>query len=343
MWQLLKRAMFGGEAQGPIQGQRPVRPLHRGQASDLIDQLPTIERVYDFYSGPDLRSALARCAWNAAADRLAVAGPDSAHWYFDALVACGRFEEVLSAAPAGEGKRWTVQASKNLAVRLHLGLPAAAPDVLALFGPRLTRFGRENLKAVTRYVAIQLAAEQREGSLIEKWAQDAHESPHGMSLFNGHMSYMVLKSLRGLHFDLSPSAEAHCVKLMRDAENAWREEQGIPLVGEGWVSETQLYYEIKSALEGSEVEQHARPNWLRPQHLDIYIPAMATAIEYQGAQHDQPVAFFGGEEAFRKCQERDRRKQRCCQRHGVRLIYVREGYSLEQVIEQVMSGKTKAS
>jgi hypothetical protein len=214
---------------------------------------------------------------------------------------------------------------------------------LALFGPRLTKFGRENLQAITRYVAIQLAAEQREGSLIEKWALDAPKSAHGMNLFNGHMSYLVLTSLRDFDFDRSPSAEAYCVRLMRDAENAWREEQGIPSVGEGWVSETQLYYEIKGALAEVEVEQHARPEWLRPQHLDIYIPAMATAIEFQGAQHDQPVAFFGGEEAFRKCQERDRRKLKRCERHGVRLIYVRDGYSLDQVVEQVRSGETRTA
>lgn len=341
MWQLLKRAIWGGEGKGPSQSQRPMRPLHRGQANDLISQLPIIEGVHDFYDGPDLRSAAGRRAWNAAADRLAVAGPDYAHWYFDALVVCGRFEEALSAAPAGKGKRRSLQASKTLAVRLHLGLPAAAPDVLALFGPQMTKFGRENLEAVTRYVGIQLSVEQRESSLIDRWSLDAPESPHGMSLFNGHMSYLVLTSLRSFQFDRSPSAEAYCVKLMRDAENAWREEQGIPAVGEGWVSETQLYYEIKGAFPELEVEQHSRPDWLRPQHLDIYIPAMATAIEYQGVQHDQPVAFFGGEEAFRKCQERDRRKQRRCKQQGVRLIYVREGYSLEHVFAQVRSGEAR--
>src|SRR5690606_30606514 len=114
---------------------------------------------------------------------------------------------------------------------------------------------------------------------------------------------------------------------------------GIPFVGQGWVAETRLYYEIKGAFPEVEVEQHARPDWLRPQHLDIYIPALATALEYQGAQHDQPIAFFGGEAAFLKTQERDRRKQRRCKRNGVRLIYVREGYLLADVIEEVRAGR----
>lgn len=55
----------------------------------------------------------------------------------------------------------------------------------------------------------------------------------------------------------------------------------------------------------------------------------------------QPVAFFGGKEAFRKTQERDRRKRRRCKRNGVRPIYVREGYSLPEVIQQVRSEESR--
>lgn len=332
MWDKVKQALFDrGNA-------HPVRPLSRERASDLISGLPIIERVSSFYDGPDLRSPAARRAWNAAADRLAGAGPELAHWHFDALIACGRFEEALAAAPSAEGQRWSLQSSKILALKLHMGLPAAAAEAIGLFGPRLTKFGRENLQAVTRYVDIRLAAEQEGASLIAGWAADAPETPHGMSIFNGHASYLVVRPPRGLSFDRSPSAESYCLKLMRDAENTWREEQGVPAVGEGWIAETQLYHEIRSAFQELEVEQHARPDWVRPQHLDIYIPGLATAIEYQGAQHDQPIAFFGGEEGFLRTQERDRRKQSRCKRQGVRLLYVREGYSLAEVIEQVRAG-----
>ncbi len=336
MWGTLKRALWGGdEARRPLADELPTRLLTRQQASDLISCLPTIERISSFYDGPDLRSATAKRAWNAAADSLASAGSELAHWHFDALVACGRFDEALSAVPPPAGQRRSLQASKTLALKLHLGLPAAALDIVTLFGPRLTKFGLENLDGVTRYLAIQLAADQQASSLIEMWALDAHEIPHGMPIFNGHMSYLIVKPPRGLSFDRSPTAERYCLKLMRDAENAWREEGGIPAVGQGWISETRLYHEIRSAFEDLDVEQHARPDWLRPQHLDIYIPAIGTAIEYQGAQHDQPVAFFGGEEAFLRTVERDQRKQKRCRRHGVRLIYVREGYALQEVLDQV--------
>ena len=62
--------------------------------------------------------------------------------------------------------------------------------------------------------------------------------------------------------------------------------------------------------------------WLGRQHLDIYIPELKIAVEYQGRQHSEPVEFFGGQEAFEKNLERDARKKRLCDENGVNLLYV---------------------
>ena len=63
-----------------------------------------------------------------------------------------------------------------------------------------------------------------------------------------------------------------------------------------------------------------RPEWLGRQSLDIFIPSLQTAIEYQGIQHYHPVGFFGGEEALAERQELDRQKKRLCEENRVRLI-----------------------
>ena len=63
-----------------------------------------------------------------------------------------------------------------------------------------------------------------------------------------------------------------------------------------------------------------RPEWLGRQSLDLYIPSLQTAIEYQGIQHYLPVSFFGGEEALTERQELDRQKRQLCAEHAVRLI-----------------------
>ena len=63
-----------------------------------------------------------------------------------------------------------------------------------------------------------------------------------------------------------------------------------------------------------------RPEWLGRQSLDLYIPSIRTAIEYQGIQHYLPVDFFGGQEALTQRQELDLIKRQLCEENDVRLI-----------------------
>ena len=63
-----------------------------------------------------------------------------------------------------------------------------------------------------------------------------------------------------------------------------------------------------------------RPEWLGRQSLDLYIPSLRTAIEYQGIQHYLPVDFFGGEEALTQRRELDLQKKQLCLENDVRLI-----------------------
>ena len=63
-----------------------------------------------------------------------------------------------------------------------------------------------------------------------------------------------------------------------------------------------------------------RPDWLGRQSLDLYIPSLSTAIEYQGVQHYLPVEFFGGEEALSQRRDLDRVKKELCEANSVRLI-----------------------
>ena len=41
-------------------------------------------------------------------------------------------------------------------------------------------------------------------------------------------------------------------------------------VGEGWVSETKLFYLLQEKFPELEIVQHASPDWLGRQHLDIF-------------------------------------------------------------------------
>jgi hypothetical protein len=107
-------------------------------------------------------------------------------------------------------------------------------------------------------------------------------------------------------------------EVLHEGENKLREQHGLPRIGEGWVSEMRLCELVRCIFP--DAEHHATPDWLKPQHLDIYIPAKSLAFEYQGQQHFGPVEFFGGESAYEQLKRRDARKARKCKQNGVRLI-----------------------
>jgi hypothetical protein len=91
---------------------------------------------------------------------------------------------------------------------------------------------------------------------------------------------------------------------------------------ERWISEAQLGDALVRLFGKNNVERHARPVWLSPQHLDFYIPRAQLAVEYMGEQHYQPVDLFGGEQALKETQKRDDRKRHLCEQMGVSLVYV---------------------
>jgi len=121
--------------------------------------------------------------------------------------------------------------------------------------------------------------------------------------------------------------------------NKVRELLNLPRLGEGWVSETKLFYQIKNHFDEHVVLQHMKPKWLGKQHFDIYFPFLNIAIEYQGKQHFESVEYFGGEEAFKKNQERDNRKRKLSLENGCVLIYVESGYDFSEVIEEIKQSK----
>ena len=76
-------------------------------------------------------------------------------------------------------------------------------------------------------------------------------------------------------------------------EDSFREYEGLPRIGEGWVSETNLYNELKSHLKSSvTIIHHGKPRWLKRQHVDIWFPKFKIGIEYHGEQHFKPIDFF---------------------------------------------------
>ena len=85
-----------------------------------------------------------------------------------------------------------------------------------------------------------------------------------------------------------------------------------------WKHELSLFHTVRR-LYPDTLYQY-RPDWLGRQSLDLYIPSLRTAIEYQGIQHYLPVEFFGGEEALTQRRDLDRVKKELCAANSVQLI-----------------------
>ena len=124
-------------------------------------------------------------------------------------------------------------------------------------------------------------------------------------------------------------------RILREAENKYRLHIGAKKIGESWISETELFYKLQQHFKEKVVVQHGRPNWLGRQHFDIWFPEENIAVEYQGAQHDKAVDYFGGEKAFLANQKRDLMKREKCKNNNCTLIEVRPGYDLKTVIKEI--------
>lgn len=119
------------------------------------------------------------------------------------------------------------------------------------------------------------------------------------------------------------------------SQDDFRVSKGVPKIGEGWISETELYYMLKEYFINENVQQHGKPKWLGKQHVDIWFPKHKIGVEYQGLQHDKPIDFFGGEKAFKKNKERDERKKKLFKENKSTLIEVRKGYNFDSIVEKI--------
>ena len=128
-----------------------------------------------------------------------------------------------------------------------------------------------------------------------------------------------------------PAYSALCGELIDTLKAAW--ERDFNEIR--WKAEEGTYLALKVLLPGAQIVRHAKPSWLAPQHLDIFLPEHGIAIEYQGIQHYRPVDIFGGEAGFAATVERDERKRRICDLAGVQLECIRYDESVDDRLRQI--------
>jgi len=259
-------------------------------------------------------------------------------WISDTHVCLGDIREALNwYEEISLDSRASFFTDRLLSLKHSLNQDISGRDILTLLGPQVTKFVKDNLEEIQNYLDAYIVAVRKyeNKNFLKDWVAQIDNKESEYPVYIGTPCSSSSDNVDYYDFSRQDFIVAFIKQLTREAENTYREERSVPRVGEGWVSETNLFYEIKNAFPKNKVVHHASPEWLSRQHLDILIEDIGVAIEYQGLQHDKPVEFFGGEKAFIENQKRDKRKNNLCKRHGVKLIYVREGYSLEEVINSI--------
>ena len=85
-----------------------------------------------------------------------------------------------------------------------------------------------------------------------------------------------------------------------------------------WVSEEKAFAIVRRKFPDAKF--HYEAEWLQGQHLDIYIPSIKAAIEYQGKQHYECIPYFGGDKGLKDNELRDEKKRQRCKANGVQLF-----------------------
>ncbi len=262
-------------------------------------------------------------------------------WIGDLFCLKGDFINSLRYCNLKPGSTSTHLANHVMNIKYELKIDVDAKEILCT-NKKLTKFGYEHIDNIVEYCNIILRREKEERKtdyLQYIGNKYKNERRYGIGLFAGYPGGYGLNILFNKQIY---SFKTYCFyaikefyefgeKLSRNAENLLREDVNLPKVGEGWVSETELYYRIKSYLKDFEVLNHYSPKWLGRQHLDIFIPKLNIAFEYQGKQHFEPIEYFGGEPGLKEIKKRDRIKKTKCTKNKVKLFYIKEGYDIKQV------------
>ncbi|MBD3306090.1 hypothetical protein GF339_06860 [candidate division KSB3 bacterium] len=260
-------------------------------------------------------------------------------WSYDCLLALKHYEDYLVVSEPEDIFSVNGQlGNMRCNVSYYLHRPVKAIDLLVMLGGKITRYTKSHATAFRDFLETSFAEDtERHGPWLQRLlsAQKSAQTYEHMFFTGVPVNTQLELSIPYYCFYAAYTLHDNFQELIRTAENRLREAHNMPKVGEGWVSETELYYALKQAFPQTQVVQHGHPEWLGKQHLDIWFPRWKIAVEYHGTQHFEPVEIFGGEQGFAAVQERDERKLRLCTENNVVLIVATERDSHDDVIQQV--------
>lgn len=131
-----------------------------------------------------------------------------------------------------------------------------------------------------------------------------------------YASDIVLKS--SVYAEANSVVNDYYEMLQRTREHAYANMVRSKKTHGKWVNEFKLFTLIKAIFPDTEYQYS--DVWLDHQVLDIYIPSIHCAVEYQGAQHYEAVDYFGGIEKLSEQKLMDQRKREKCEESNITLL-----------------------
>jgi hypothetical protein len=252
-----------------------------------------------------------------------------------------RYEEYLNKTKPKRIDIFTQACNLRLNIQEHIYFPAEPIDIMLAFGVRrkssVIEIDFNTYEKVLHRVFDNYLGEQK--SWFDIFKKFGGYNP----IYDFYLlQHIRVVSLMRLPFKISYFSTAHGLKddiknLVNNAERMARQELGVPLNDDKWVSETILFLKIQSLFPDTPVIRQGFPSWLIPHRFDVWVPSRKIAVEYNGKQHYEPVDFFGGVEGFKNQKKRDRRKAALCAKNGVRLFIVRYDEDMDTAVSKIIA------
>jgi len=217
-------------------------------------------------------------------------------------------------------QRFSFLADRIFSLRYYTETAFEARELLMFLGPKVTKISIDFLEDIINYIENSHPIKEERINQIKVWAGACTHQKY--PIFNAtQFVYDATKLSPIEYFKFSENLvlQQYIKDVTREAENAIRGDLGYPRVGEVWVSEMMMFDIIKEKF--SDAIHHYSPEWLKPQHYDVYIPSLRVAFEFQGKQHYEPVGIFGFEEGYKANLERDKRKKKKSTKNKVKIVY----------------------
>lgn len=292
--------------------------------------------------------------------------------YFHSLLLAGEFSEYLQARRSGFGSCWPDLKDPYLNIILLAG-DKLRPEDIPYWGEN---FVSTHPQEVQKYISLKLEEfEKLYGKDVLRYVTNLHNTevyPKEEALdllFVLHWRYdngeyriplkhfypweqdgtifkvlqrSVINKYLGRIYLISDQPEFQTFKLRlmgkdpREGENLVRKFVGVPPVGEGWISQQEVFVTLQKAFAPLKVLAEASPPFLGGLRYDIYIPELHLAVEYQGIQHFKPVERFGGEKGLRAIKERDMQKAKLSALNGIKIEYIRYDDNIQKRCHEII-------